>query len=286
MSKRKIQSSYEEEEFTIDDFKNSASYFGENEEKALNIIFSETTDFTEIIDFKYCNTDIDYNLKELLLNNFNKDSIIVYNSNKNKNLSKNQKKFLNKLRDVLINNDPSAGDSNFEEYIDELMKYIYDIADFDDGENLLMKPCNLRFNVEEYTFAAKADRMGMRGNEIIWVLCEDKHRKSKTYKKGEIQLVTSILSAFQENRNILDEIYPKKIIGIRVSADKVDFYSIKADEKYLNSLYSGLPIDNLYVHKYLNNDLYLSSPSGRYNVFKFLTYIKNYALSLEIKDIY
>ena len=88
------------------------------------------------------------------------------------------------------------------------------------------------------------------------------------------------------NRNILDEIYPKKIIGIRVSADKVDFYSIKADEKYLNSLYSGLPIDNLYVHKYLNNDLYLSSPSGRYNVFKFLTYIKNYALSLEIKDIY
>lgn len=286
MSKRKLQLSSEDEEITIDDFNNSASYFGEKEEKALNIIFNETTDFTQIINQKYCNTDIDHNLKELILNEFNKDNILIYNSNKNKNLTKNQKKFLNKLRDVLINNDPSAGDSNFEEYVDELMKYIYDIADFDDGENLIMKPCNLRFNVEEHTFAAKADRMGIRGNEIIWVLCEDKHRKSKTYKKGELQLVISVLSAFQENRNILDEIYPKKIIGIRVSADKVDFYSIEVDEKYLNSLYSGLPLDNLYVYKYINNDSYLSSPSGRYNVFKFLTYIKNYALSLEIKNIY
>lgn len=263
----------------------STSRFGRIEEKALKIKIKETSQIGDIIDNIFMPEDINGRLKEMYLPDFDNTKILTYSSDKYPNLSSYQSKFLFKLRLLMLNNLPETELPNCERFIDDFAAYLYDIVGFDDGKDLIMQPCNLRLKICDEEFAAHADKEGRRGAEITWVLCEDKHRKSSTYKKGDIQLASCMIAAFQENYNLLDTIYPQKIIGMKIIADRFYFYSMNISETYLNDLYSKLPEDNVELIKYSSDGLSIADPKQRQEIFKYLTAMKEYALNLEPKKI-
>lgn len=194
-----------------------------------------------------------------------------------------QKRFLNKLRLVLLNNDYASEESNFEKFIDNMMLFVYDHMGFDDGKRLIMRPCNLKLHIGDNSYAAHTDLEGRIGNEVIWVLCEDKHIESKSYKKGELQLICSMIAAYQYNYNsFYGTVHPQKILGTRVVADRFHFYCIEAPSDYIDSLFDGLPDVKLYVTKFpsSNEGLSIANPDSRKNILRYLHLIRNYALSL------
>ncbi|CAG8654377.1 36625_t:CDS:1 [Gigaspora margarita] len=71
-----------------------------------------------------------------------------------------------------------------EKYVDEFVVFLCDQANFDDGKNLIMTTCALKFEIDHKQFVAYADREGRIGTEIMWMLCEDKFTRTKGYKKG------------------------------------------------------------------------------------------------------
>lgn len=267
----------------------SASQFASREEIALRITVEETDSITNIIptiQYPYTRDDIISELRQFLLPDFNKIEIMTFSPNKpaSANLSKSQKMFLNKLRYLVINNDIGNVDPSFEKYIDEFVSFLYYQGGFDDGENLTMKPCNLRMEISNESFATYADREGRRGTEIVWILCEDKHRSSRRYKKGETQMIACMIAAMQWNRAILNEMYPKYIIGIRVIGDQFCFYSSEITKDYLDDLYSGLPKHDLKVLKYPSKEgLSISKEDERAEILLNLSLLRKYAMELTPK---
>ncbi|CAG8474699.1 30861_t:CDS:2 [Racocetra persica] len=146
----------------------------------------------------------------------------------------------------------------------------------------------LELEINENEFEVYADREGKRGAEIVWVLCEDKHKGAIKYKKWEAHLVACMIAAAQWNYSMLDEVYPEKIVGIRVIGDKFCFYSANTDQSYLEDLLCGLPRNDLHVHKYPKGyGFCISNANERLEVLACLSDLKSYALSLSPKlDVY
>jgi hypothetical protein len=102
-----------------------------------------------------------------------------------------------------------------------MVTFLCERANLDDGLDLTMRPCNLHLLLGPEKFAAIADKEGRRGTELTWLLQEDKHRKSSTYKHGDLQLACAMIAASQQNYNMLEEIYPSKILGMKFVANVV-----------------------------------------------------------------
>ena len=116
-------------------------------------------------------------------------------------------------------------------------------------------------------------------------MCEDKHIMSRTYKKGESQLICCMIAAYQYNYSILDgRVYPPKLIGIRVVADRFYFYCIEEPSEYIKDLFDGLLKKDLNVTKYLKEEgLSVADPNERKHILNYLSSVKRYALTLEAK---
>lgn len=272
-------------EITPDDFRPSTSSFRQEEEKALKITISSTDNEEDIFNRRYIasDEDINHNLSQLYLENFNKEKIITYVPSKEDELSTNQRRFLGKLKLILINNDPDSEAPNCERFIDDLLSLICDYAELDDGLELTLRPCNLKLKIGDNEYAAIADKEGRRGQELTWILQEDKHRKSSTYKHGDLQLACAMIAATQHNYNLLEQIYPKKIMGLKAIADTMFFCSMEAHQKYIDESYEGLPKkNNVTMYKFPSKGLLLSNPDQRKKFFKFLTSIRKEALSVKI----
>ena len=192
---------------TLDDFRSSTSAFRQEEEAALKVKVVATDNPTCIFEKKHI-TETSDKLSKLKLPEYDEAKILSYVPSKDGELEKNQRKFLVKLRQVLVNNDPDSEAPHCERFVDDLLSFICDLAELDDGLELTLRPCNLKLEIEDYTFVAIADREGRRGQELTWIIQEDKHRKSSTYKHGDLQLACAIIAANQQNYNLLERIHP------------------------------------------------------------------------------
>jgi hypothetical protein len=266
----------------LDNFRSSASSFRQDEEHALKIRFKESDDFTDIFDSLNTKEDeLSSGLKELALNDFGEPEIKTYIPSKDDGLSTRQRRFLVKLRQVLINNDPDSEAPNCERFVDDLISFVCECAELDDGLELTLRPSNLYLQISNSSFAAMADREGRRGIELTWLVQEDKHRRSSTYLHGDLQLACALIAAFQQNYNLLEEIYPCKILAIKVIAETVFFCSMKATEDYLEELLDDLPTSEVFMYKYPKNGLSLSVPNEREIILRCLTLLRKEALTVE-----
>ena len=68
-----------------------------------------------------------------------------------------------------------------------------------DKAELTVRPYNLRLRISDQSFSASEDKEGGKGIELAWLIQEDKHRKSTTYKHGDLQPACSMIAAFQQN---------------------------------------------------------------------------------------
>ena len=282
------------EEVSVYDIGNSTSCFGEKAEYFLNIRIHETESFDDIINngtarenkIAYTETDISLELKDLFLNNFDRDAIRIYKPQNHKYLPKHAQTFLYKLSTVVNNNHVPIEPVHVEDYIHDLMDNVLREAKFEDGTELILMPCVLRLVIGEEGFAARADKEGRRGTEIIWVLDEDKHKYDTRWKKGDIQLIANMIAAAQTNRSLLERLYPVKMLGIKFDADRLYFYSACMTDEYLNEL-SELPANKrcdveLVVNKFpKGRELSLSFYNDRREIFLYLSAFRKYALGLE-----
>lgn len=127
------------------EFRNSTSLFREKERAALKIQFQDVNTPDVIFNAAHINVPIYDGLQSLELPGFNDGSILA---NPNDGLNFVQRKFLTKLRFVLINNHPDSMASRCEEYVRDLAVHLCDCAGLDDGMNLVLLPCNLRKSVK------------------------------------------------------------------------------------------------------------------------------------------
>lgn len=269
---------------TIDEFRRSTSSFRKDEELALKIKINETNNIEDIFNENNIKSNIQFPLNDLILPTFNEGNIKSYIPNINDGMTKKQRKFLLKLKIVLINNDPDSEASSCERFLDDLMNFLCDEAELDDGLELTLRPCNLYLNIGNEPFAAIADKEGRRGLELTCFIQEDKHFKSSTYKHGDIQLACAMISGFQQNYNMFNEIYPEKLLGIKVVADTFYFCSMKGNKEYLNELLEGLPRNSsITMNKYPINGLRLSDPKERFEIIKYMAILKYELLSLDVK---
>lgn len=273
--KRKISS--------IDEFRSSTSVFREEEESALKIIIHPTSDISDIFSPHFVDKPMHENLEELLLDDFDEGKIKSYTPAKEDGLTTNQRKFLLKLKLVLINNDPDSEATHCERFVDDMVTFLCDRANLDDGLDLTMRPCNLYLSLGPERFAAIADKEGRRGTELTWLIQEDKHRKSSSYKHGDLQLACAMIAASQQNYNMLEEIYPSKILGIKFVASVVYFCSMRPDQEYIEELIDGIPIESTaLMHKF--RGLSLSDPEQRKSILQHITSLYYWAMSLEPKQ--
>ena len=136
---------------------------------------------------------------------------------------------------------------------------------FDNSRDFSMLPCNLRLDIAEKSFAAKADREGRRGLGLIWVIQEFKHLRDTRYLQGDVQLAACMLAAWQEDYDFLKlDNLPPQIMGIKFVSDVVRFYSMKPSINYLISLKTGLPKEDLHVLR--SPPLELSNPKDRLDI--------------------
>jgi hypothetical protein len=70
----------------------------------------------------------------------------------------NQRKFLVKLKQALINNDPDSQAPNCEGFIDDLMVFLCERACLDDRLELTIRHCNLKLHISDQVFSASADK--------------------------------------------------------------------------------------------------------------------------------
>lgn len=160
---------------TLDDFRSSTFAFRHEEEAALKVKVIATDKPTCIFEKKHI-TETSDQLSKLKLPEYDEAKILSYVPSK---------------------------EDELEKFVDDLLFFICDLAELDDGLKLTLRPCNLKLEIEDYTFAAIADREGRRGQELTWIIQEDKHRKSSTYKHGDLQLACAMIAANQQNYNLL-----------------------------------------------------------------------------------
>ncbi len=262
----------------------STSTFGRNEESFFNIRISGTDYFSDIIgSTRYADLDIGPQLQDLLLEDFDRDSIRLYKPLAHKNLPRRAQTFLYKLSLVVNNNYAPVEPKHVEHFIHDLMDNVLKAAGFEDGTDLILMPCTLRLQVGTQSLAAYADREGRRGTEIIWILDEDKHKFDRRWKKGDIKLVANMIAAVQANDLALNKVYPANMLGIKFDADCLYFYSAFVTKEYLDDLANeGRPSSTLEVKKFPEGrELSLSIPEDRKEIFTYLSALRNYALDLE-----
>ncbi|KXN67853.1 hypothetical protein CONCODRAFT_10040 [Conidiobolus coronatus NRRL 28638] len=266
---------------STDEFRTSTSKFREEETTALNIKVEDVSEISQIIPSQFVSTVVQVSMSELLLPEYDTSAIRNYIQGASSNLTKHQKMFLHKLKLVLLNNNPSSEAPNCERYVDDLMTFLFGISDLDGGEDLTLRPCNLNLVIGDHSFAAQADKEGRKGEELIWLLQEDKHKGTTTYKEGDIQLACAMIAASQRNYNMFKSIItPDRIIGIKVLADEVYFCCINPTVSYLEGLFGeDIPVDEELVMKKIG-PFQISDPEGRRVVFTNITSLYNWAVSL------
>lgn len=275
---------------TVDNIGQSTSSFGKKAEKFLNIRVIEKDSFDDIVNhgetnktLHYSEDDISPELTDLLLEKFDRDAVRTYKPQLHKDLPQRAQTFLYKLGTVVNNNYVQVEPSHVEEYIHDLMDNVLKEAKFEDGTDLILMPCILMLAIGSESFAAYSDKEGRRGTEIIWILDEDKHKFDKRWKRGDIQLIANMIAAVQTNLSTIQQIYPKRMLGIKFDADCLYFYSAYVTEDYLNDLVeSESPKSELVVHKFpaANKEISLSIPADRKKIFMYLSALRKYALSL------
>jgi hypothetical protein len=260
----------------------STSKFGKNAEEFLSIVINDTDNFNDILsDFEL--SDTNDSLKNLYLEDIDEETITSYKSSKYRSYPKNAQSFLYYLSMVEFNNRASEDGPHIESRIHDLMEFLLREANFQDGTDLLLVSSVLTLTLETEGFAARADKEGRRGTEIVWIIDEDKHHFDNRYKKGDIQLIANMLAAVQKNRVILDKIYPSRMIGIKFDATNIYFYSFIADEEYMDELTTGIKSNlPLNVNKFpKTRKLSLLRYKDRKEIFTYLSTLRKYALSLE-----
>jgi len=284
-----LSSSLSESPIDEEDFKESTSAFGALEEEALRIKIENKISFEEILQLTqltqlypvYCKVpDL---AEELYMDDIDADSVRVFRPSKYPQMSKNCASFLTKLKLVLLNNDQSTEVSREEGHIDDLVMHLMRMVEFDDGINLTVKHCYLNLEIGSRSFSANADREGRKGLDVIWVLQESKHTGDPRYEGGDIQLISCMIAACQFNRKysrMYSSSPPKRMFGIKTKGDQMYFYCMPSKEEYLRSLTKGVPLEELVVAKYPEEDqgLKLSDPSERRRAIGYLWTLRNHAL--------
>lgn len=265
---------------STDSFRNSTSLFREKERAALKIQFQDVNTPEMIFNATHINVPIYDGLQSLELPGFNDGSIFAYEANPNDGLDVVQRKFLTKLRFVLINNHPDSTASRCEEYVRDLAVHLCDCAGLDDGMNLVLLPCNLRLQIGGASFAAIADKEGRRGRELAYVIQEEKHRGTSTYLKGDLQIACAMIAATQHNYNLFETIYPQKMLGIKIIADRVYFCAISPSQAYIDNLLDGLEIHHeVTMFKFPADGFSLSNPQERAAVLQHTSSLRSELLS-------
>ncbi|KAI8093700.1 uncharacterized protein BX664DRAFT_330344 [Halteromyces radiatus] len=266
--------------FNIYDFRQNTSLFREHEETRLRINIQSTNDMSLIFNTNNDDTPLT-NLQELVLETFDESIIINFVASEEDGLTSNQRRFLGKLKRVLRNNDDSNIPNN-ERYISDLASFLCEQANLDEGLNLKMEPCLLRLAVGEERFTANVDKVGQRGEQLIWLLQVDAHRNSTSYKHGDLQLACAMIAAIELNYILFDRIRPSKLVGMKFMAGTVYFYSMKATEGYINELLGGLPQhEQINIHRFPQHGFSLADPTERKEILKCLSLLYREALSID-----
>ncbi|KAI8078918.1 uncharacterized protein BX664DRAFT_362460 [Halteromyces radiatus] len=230
----------------IDNFHQSTASFREYEEKCLRIDVHQTNDVSLI--FNTCNDEsLLTNLQELVLDTLNVGDIKAFVPSKKDELTTSQRRFLMKLKLVLLSNDPDAFDPNCERFVDDLVNFLCEQVYLDDGLEMSVRPCQLRLTIGNQQFAATADKEGRRGQELIWLLQEDKHRGSTSYKHGDLQLACAMIAAIQRNYFRFETIKPK---------------------------------ERIVMHRFPKHGFSLANPTERKEILKYMSVLQREALSI------
>lgn len=277
-------------------FHSSTSKFNYVEEEALKIevLPTDKDSFYSIIlqqdvlkyksDF-FTDENVPQYIKDLYLDNIHTDDIKIFNPKKHNDLSETLSSFLIKLRLVLENNARMYDVTREERFIDDMAIELMKIVKYDDGKFFTMRPCSLKLVIDDKSFAAEADREGRRGLRIIWILQENKHIDDTRYSEGDVQLVSCMIAAYQNNFRTTKELCPKTMIGIKIKGEEVYFYSMKMTEQYLTSLSKGIPTEHLKINKYPpKKGLRISDPNNRKEILKFLWIMRENALNIPDED--
>lgn len=252
---------------SLDNFRSSTSLFRGGEEKALRVLvrYSDTMD-----DVLHTNANCDSITAEveacpLLLPSITEGLILTYIASTTDGMSRVQRRFLQRLRLVLLNDNPNADASQCEKLIDELMGLIMDELDFDDGLELTLRPCNLRLTVGPNKFAVIAAKEGRRDADAgpTWILQEHKHQAFSTYKRGDIQLACDMIAAHQQNYRLLGRLYPPDMLAVKVMTDSLYFARLTPSTEYIEELSDGLPSTPVELVLYPSQGFSLRSPSSR-----------------------
>lgn len=268
--------------FDIELFKDSASKFGRYEEKALKIKIVETDNVSQVFP-GYSKIKIDPDLEHLKLEEFDHDQILTFVPNKHTDLNDSQRRFLMKLKHVLRNSIADTSDGRCEPYVQAMVDTLLQECKLDDSMRLEMLPSVLKMRITGKPFSTYSDREGRKDDCLVWVLQETKHKHDGRYRNGEIQLVSAIIAACQQNHNDLgDHILPQVMYGINIKGDEVSIMRTSVTKEYLLSLFEGLPRETLTVKKYpAKAGLKLSSPKSRSDVLLLMTKLRKHALLIE-----
>ncbi len=117
--KRKIK------DINLGEFRSSTSGFRSEEMKALNITIKYTEDSSLVFDQRLKEIDSSHNI---LLPKFNSSNILSYVARNDDKLNTLQRRFLLKLKLVLLNNNPDFDTSSDERYIDDLLMVLLEIC--------------------------------------------------------------------------------------------------------------------------------------------------------------
>nr|PNR42082.1 hypothetical protein PHYPA_016911 [Physcomitrium patens] len=268
--------------YDVEDFKPSASYFAIYEEEALKINICETDDVSEIFP-GYSKVQTDPELNHLRLEGFDYDQVLTFVPNKHEDLNDNQRRFLMKLKHVLRSSATGSPDSKFEPFVQALVDVFLQECKLDDSLHLEIVPSRLRLVIVDKIHAAFSDSEGRKDEQIVWVLQESKHKHDRRFKNGEVQLVSALIAACQQNYNAFsDYIFPQVMYGINVRVDEVSIMRAVFTREYILSLFGGLPQQVLEVKKYPERTgLKLSFYESRNKLLSLMTKLRKYTLSIE-----
>ena len=151
---------------------------------------------------------------------------------------------------------------------------------FDAYNGLETKPCHLHLRIGEEKFAAKADREGLAEAGITWVLQVSKYVDDSRFLGGDVQLAACMLAALQTNSVKLEnKACTERMMGIKMTGDRVHFYTIKTSVSYLQDLDEGLPGQDISILK--SPALHLSKADERKQLLLHLWSLRKMALNIQ-----
>lgn len=272
----------EDSEYSLNSFQRFASRFGEYEEKALNISIKETNRIRKVFP-GYIESPIESYLEHLKLEIFDYDKILTFTPVGHTDLTEPQRRFLVRLKNVLRNNASDSLESRLELHIQALVDNFFEQCKLDDAMELQMQPSTLQLLVQDKRFSTYSDKEGRKNERLVWVLQESKHKNDVRYKNGEVQLVSALIAACQKNySNSGGRVVPTTMYGVNVRGDEISFLSAQFTDKYILSLFGGLPREKLKISKYPKGiGLKLSNPDHRIKILCLMAELRRYALSID-----